>query len=115
MEYSNNKYIVQLLDRLKQINPEKIILFGSQAHGNAGNDSDIDIVVVTNDEFFPQNYRQRADLTIKVSRIISDIMKEIPVDLIVYSKPMYQKLLAMESLFSKELTKNGKILYEASH
>ena len=39
--------IKEVIDRIvKNINPEKIILFGSYASGNPGEDSDLDILVI---------------------------------------------------------------------
>jgi predicted nucleotidyltransferase len=41
------KQIQEMVDRIvKQFDPEKIILFGSHARGDAGPDSDVDLLVV---------------------------------------------------------------------
>jgi predicted nucleotidyltransferase len=41
------EYIPEMVERIvKTFNPVKIILFGSHARGNAGHDSDIDLLVV---------------------------------------------------------------------
>ena len=54
--------------KLKPLNPNKIILFGSYATGNAEtNKSDLDLVVVTNDNFIPQNYNELMEIYLKVS------------------------------------------------
>ncbi len=41
-----NKYIELLLKLLQQSDPYKIILFGSYAKGTANQDSDIDLLVI---------------------------------------------------------------------
>jgi predicted nucleotidyltransferase len=46
----------EIIEKLKPLNPEKIILFGSYAYGTPDANSDIDIYVVTKDEFIPQNF-----------------------------------------------------------
>lgn len=109
-----NKYIPQIIEKLKPIKPYKIILFGSHAYDNAAEDSDIDLIVVTNDDFLPKNYKKKSEVYLKISNLISDIKKQVPVDLIVYTKPMYKKFNELGSMFSKEIALNGKILYETS-
>jgi len=47
------KYLLLLLKELKTINPYKVILFGSHAWGEPTENSDIDLIVVTNDAFIP--------------------------------------------------------------
>ncbi len=41
----NKQYIPEIVERLKTINPYKIILFGSYAYGKPQTDSDIDLIV----------------------------------------------------------------------
>lgn len=106
-------YINEIIKNLKSIYPEKIILFGSYVIGNFNSDSDIDLIVVTKDDFYPKNYRERMDIQLKVSRKLDNIAKNIPVDLIVYTKPMFKKFLEIDSLFAREINQNGKIIYES--
>jgi hypothetical protein len=52
---------------------------------------------------------------LKVSSALTDITGKIPIDLIVYTKPMYNKFNELGSLFSKEISQKGLVLYEADH
>ena len=52
----------EIVERLRPLDPERVILFGSYAHGNPTEDSDIDLYVVTKDEFVPRSFREKADL-----------------------------------------------------
>jgi len=63
----------EIIERLKPLNPNKIILFGSYAYGTQNNDSDIDLYVVTNDEFMPQNWREKMQIKLKFSKALRDI------------------------------------------
>ncbi|MCD6273991.1 MAG: nucleotidyltransferase domain-containing protein [Deltaproteobacteria bacterium] len=54
MEIDINKIKKEILKRLLPIHPEKIILFGSYAYGNPDEHSDIDLYIVTNDDFMPE-------------------------------------------------------------
>lgn len=101
-----------LVDCLKTTNPEKIILFGSYASGNVNSDSDIDILVVTNDNTIPQSFAEKSDTYLKIARTISKIKKDFPVDLLVHTKAMHKKFLQLNSLFAQEILNNGKVLYE---
>lgn len=102
----------QIINKLKKINLNKIILFGSYTSSYQHKDSDIDILVVTNDEFIPQNFKEKNELYLKVSNTITDIEKKIPIDLIVHTKAMYEKFIKLESMFSKKIVREGIVLYE---
>lgn len=58
----------EILERLQPLDPERVILFGSYAYGNPTEDSDIDLYVVTKDEFVPATYAEKRELVRKISR-----------------------------------------------
>ena len=111
----NNTYIQQLKEKLSELNPHKVILFGSHAYGTPHKDSDIDLLVVTNDEFLPQTCKEREELYINVAEFVLDILEQVPVDLLVYTLPMYRQFIESENSFSKEILSKGKVLYESEH
>ncbi|MFH1319306.1 MAG: nucleotidyltransferase domain-containing protein [Bacteroidota bacterium] len=111
----NQHYISQIIEKLKPIDPYKVILFGSHAWGNPDKDSDIDLIVVTNDEYLPKSYKENINVYLKVSHLLSEFKKNISIDLIVYTQPMYKKFIELGSMFSKEILLKGKILYEANN
>jgi predicted nucleotidyltransferase len=99
------KDIQVLADRIaKQFNPERIILFGSYAAGTAGPDSDVDLLVVLPFE----------GKTWKVaSTIRSRTRPSFPMDLVVRTPQQLRQRLAMHDVFMRDITRKGKILYEA--
>jgi predicted nucleotidyltransferase len=105
-------YIPQIIEKLKQTKPEKIILFGSYAYGEPAENSDLDILVVTGDDLIPSSFAEKSKIYLRISKAISDIKKEFPVDLIVHTKPMHQKFIQNNSLFARELLAKGEVLYE---
>ena len=112
-EIASNIKLDLIIDKLKEsINPFKIILFGSYAYGNPSKDSDIDLLVVTNDNHYPKNYKEKMETYLNISTIFSQFKKEIPIDLIVHTIPMHKRFIELGSMFSKEILKNGKVLYE---
>ncbi len=104
-----------LLKKLKKLNPNKIILFGSYAWGNPGSTSDIDLLIVTNDQFMPSSFHEKNVIYFKWARAIKSIEKDYPIDLIVHTLPMHKKFIELNSSFSKEILNKGKVLYERNN
>lgn len=112
---TGEKFIPLLTEKIKKHSPEKIILFGSYAHGIPTSDSDIDIMVVTNDDFIPSSFEEKSKIYLEIAHSINDIQKQFPVDLIVHTKAMHQKFVEMNGMFARELLSKGKVLYEKHH
>ena len=47
-----------IVEKLQPLNPSKIILFGSFAYGTPNETSDIDLYIVTDNEYMPQNWKE---------------------------------------------------------
>ena len=107
MKKIKQEKIFEIVEKLKPINPFKIILFGSHAYGKAREDSDIDLLVVTNDNFIPRNFSEKMDLKLKVADSLEDMRKNTPMDLLVFTRPMFEKFIAFDSMFSREILKRG--------
>lgn len=88
----------------------KIIVFGSFAYGRPGEDSDIDLLVVIDKDKYPQNFKEKSDNFLKISRAIRPIEKDIPIDLLVYTKPEFEKFVELGSLFSRKILSEGREL-----
>lgn len=99
-----------IVERLKPLNPDKIILFGSYAYGTPNEDSDIDLYVVTKDDFLPNSWREKMDIVLKVSEQIKEIKQKISVDLIVHTKAMNRKFVELDSMFSRKILRDGVAL-----
>ena len=98
---------LEIVERLKPLNPEKIILFGSYAYGVPHEDSDIDLYIVTNDDFIPQSFRENSQIFLKYSNKIWSLQKIIPIDLITHTKKMHKKFIELNGSFSKEIIEKG--------
>lgn len=104
------KIKLDIVEKLKPLNPYQIILFGSYAYGTPTKDSDIDLYVVTNDEFMPQTWKEKSEVQKKVSEAIVDIMKKYPTDLITHTKAMHKKFIEMDSMFSRKILNDGVVI-----
>jgi predicted nucleotidyltransferase len=102
----------EIVELLKPLNPYKIILFGSYAYGNPVEDSDIDLYVVTNDDFMPKTYKENMDVYLNVAKQLQDFLRKYPTDLITHTKKMHTKFQNLNTPFSKEILTKGNVLYE---
>ncbi|MFH0937598.1 MAG: nucleotidyltransferase domain-containing protein [Candidatus Daviesbacteria bacterium] len=94
--------INSILEPLKKIEPDKIILFGSYAYGNSTKDSDIDLLVVLDT---PNSFHQR------IQQIRPLLPKNQAIDLIVLTPTEYQQTKNVNPLV-KEIDTKGKVIYE---
>lgn len=99
-----------LIERLKPLDLHRVILFGSYAYGAPTEDSDIDLYVVTKDEFIPQSFREKSDLTKSVSKQLRDLRSSLAIDLIVHTKSMNGKFIELNSSFYREISEKGLTL-----
>ena len=83
--------------------PERIILFGSRARGEASSDADFDLLVVKNTN------RRPLDRRIDVERVLAD--RAIALDLTVYTPEELRGLHAQGSPFIADVLATGKVLY----
>jgi len=97
----------EIIGRLKPLNLEKVILFGSSAWGDFHKDSDIDLYVVTKDDFLPKNWREKGKVHLRVINALDDVQKSVPIDLIVHTKPMHEKFIEINSMFCRKILKEG--------
>ena len=109
------QYIQQLKEKLAELDPYMVLLFGSYANGTSDKDSDIDLLVVTNDNFMPQSFKEKHEIYKLVSQKIRSVKCQISVDLIVHTKPMYQSFIKQNSSFAREIITRGKVIYEGNH
>ena len=83
-----------------------------RAWGEPTEDSDIDLYVVTRDDFVPANYEERMQTHLKVSALLREINKSIPIGLMVHTKPMHQAFVRLDSMFARAVMTRGEVLYE---
>ena len=110
MEY--NTVVEDLIDLLKPSDPYKIILFGSHAAGNPNKDSDIDIMVILDNNDVSKTYTERLNKKIFIRTLLLDINRNIPLDILVYSKEELKIIKNYGNYFIDEIEKNGKVIYE---
>jgi len=109
---TKNDIIFQIGSLLEHLNVNKVILFGSWSRGNQSDYSDIDLLVVTNDNFIFESFSQKMEVKLKIANALNPLRKFADIDLIVHTKPMYDKFIMMNSGFKKEIFNSGSVIYE---
>jgi len=84
--------------------PEKIIVFGSYAHGTQREGSDLDILVVKNTD------ARWADRVRAVSRLLTP--RRLPMDIIVKTSAEVEEALQERELFMRRVMEEGVVAYE---
>jgi predicted nucleotidyltransferase len=98
--------IVQVI--VREVDPERIYLFGSRARGNARADSDVDLLIVERKSFGPQHSRF---LEInRVYRVLSSF--RVPKDILLYSDDEFAKWRSSINHVVGRCNREGKLLYE---
>jgi predicted nucleotidyltransferase len=86
--------------------PERIILFGSHAHGQPGPDSDVDLLVVMETSLRSREQR------LEISRALSP--RPFPLDIIVRSPKELEERISLGDFFLQEIVTQGKVVYDRS-
>ncbi len=111
----NQHLIDEMTERLKELKPYKVILFGSYAKGTATKDSDLDVLVVLDSNDFAKTFDERMDRWNIIYPAVLETNRKIALDVITYSKAEYEYLLKEKDFFVKEVVDTGKVLYEGKN
>lgn len=85
--------------------PEKIILFGSQARGDAGPDSDVDLLVVMDTD---SKRRTAVDIAVKLHAM------GVPKDIVVITPAEFERRKDISGSIAYPAHHEGRVLYERS-
>jgi uncharacterized protein len=103
-------YLNELKRILIELNPYKAILFGSYAYGKPDDDSDIDLIVVLNNDNIPKDFDERIQNYTIVKNYLRALNCKIAMDIIVYTKSEWNIFVKAENSFTKEVLERGKVL-----
>jgi len=92
----------------KRVEAEKIIVFGSQIQGTAAEDSDLDVIVISQ-MFTGKDIFQRAEM---INGVLSKVIQEfmVPLDLMMMSPEEWKKGTSLIAQFARE----GEVFYPKS-
>ncbi len=100
----------EIVERLKPLNPDKIILFGSYAYGNPDEDSDIDLFLLK-DGLKIENIRS---YKLELQKSLFDVQKKylLGIDLFVDSNERTKyRMEKVKDQFYNEVFSKGEVIY----
>lgn len=105
---NSNQTVFNVIENMVKIisekfSPEKIILFGSYAHGKPAPESDVDLLVVMEHEKSALETSSEISLSVRHT---------IPIDIIVRSPQRIKERLEQGDYFVQSIIEQGKVLYE---
>ncbi len=101
-----NTILSDMVTRICQAgSPEKIVLFGSRARGDADADSDIDLLVVESSSL--PRYKRAARYRKAVAGLF------IAKDIVVWSPEEIEEWKSVPNAFITSVLREGRVLYEA--
>lgn len=109
-----NRVLEGVVSRLRHLPISRIIVFGSTAAGTSRVDSDLDIAVIVREPARFENYDQRLQLKSEIRRLLRDINRYQPMDLLLYSEPEFEELIGRNGFISNEVAAKGQTVYEAA-
>jgi len=96
----------EMIERMRKAgNPDKIILFGSRARGDAKADSDIDLLVVEKSD------RPRYKRAARYRRAVVGLF--VAKDIVVWSPQEIEEWKEVPNAFITTILREGRMLYEA--
>lgn len=109
MKPVTEQLIGQMVDAIvAEAHPERVILFGSQARGDAGKASDVDFIVVDSAPFNEQRSRRRHCV-----RLYEALAKfPVPTDVLVYSRDEFDYWSDSLNHVVGRAVAEGRVLYE---
>jgi uncharacterized protein len=95
---------------VREVDPERIYLFGSRARGEARQDSDVDLLIIVSEPFGPEHSRfQEIN---RVYRALSSF--RVPNDVLLYSSDEFAKWSQSLNHVLGRCSREGKLLYARS-
>ena len=109
MTQVTDEFLQEMTDTIvREIEPRKVILFGSHARGTARPDSDLDFLIVEDGPFNAKRSR-RAEMT-RLWRLFMDC--RVPLYFLVYTPEEVIKWQFYQNHVVAHAIKDGKVLYE---
>lgn len=105
----------ELIQRMVQavvqaVDPDQVILFGSQARGEAGPHSDVDLLIIQSEPFGPDHSR-----LVKMTKMWRSLAKfGVPTDIVLYSRDEVDAWQNSRNHVTTRALQEGRVLYERS-
>ena len=98
----------EIIEKLKPLNPDKIILFGSYAYGTPNENSDIDLFLLKDDLIIDES----RSYEIKAHKSLKDLIKKYKISFDILSAPTKYIQQRDDYFYKVDILQNGKVIYE---
>ena len=105
MEFANENLVKTIVERLKPLNPLKIILFGSYGYGTPDADSDLDICIVK--KKIKSKYQEQKKIRIRLKDL------SISKDILVVGEKEYDFYKNEYGSVFMDIERKGKVLWSS--
>lgn len=97
----------EIIERLKPLNPDKIILFGSYAYGTPNEESDIDLFL-----YKKIDKEKVRDYKVELRKNLSDLVRKYKIgfDFIIADEEFVKN--RDDYFYKNEILEKGKVIYE---
>ena len=92
---------------VREVDPEAVVLFGSHARGQAGPDSDVDLLVVEAEPFGPA--RDRRQEMVRLWQALAHLA--VAKDILVYSREEVERWRHARNHVIARAMREGRVLY----
>ncbi|HXO22539.1 MAG TPA: nucleotidyltransferase domain-containing protein [Thermoanaerobaculia bacterium] len=108
METTEAETLLQQVTRqiVERFNPERIVLFGSRARGEAKSESDLDLFVEMATD------RRPPERAVEIASIFG--LRSWPLDVVVYTPAEVERLRNVRGTLLSVIEAEGRLLYERS-
>ncbi|MBM7556771.1 nucleotidyltransferase domain-containing protein [Halanaerobacter jeridensis] len=97
----NQEDLQKLSQRISElIDTKKIILFGSHANGNADDESDVDLCIITDED------KRKLDIMREIRKNLDSVI-DYPLDLIVYKEDEFYQKANLNNSFEHKISEEG--------
>lgn len=107
---SDSEHLIRAMTDVivREADPDTVILFGSYARGEAGADSDVDLLIVEREPFDAQRSRR-----LETARLYLALRKlAVPKDLLIYSRDEFERFKDSAHHIVGRARREGRVLHE---
>ncbi len=98
----------EIIEKLRPLTPDKIILFGSYAYGTPTEESDIDLFLLKDDLHIDES----RSYEIKAHKSLKDLIKKYKISFDILSAPTKYIEQRDDYFYKVDILQNGKVIYE---